>query len=61
MRYAQRGRYPPAEQQWRERLRLEAAGRFARGEAISEIARPVGHAGVGATVAQGLAVSNRCP
>ena len=31
MRYAQRGGYTPAEQQRRERLRLEAAGRFARG------------------------------
>jgi hypothetical protein len=40
MRYAQRGGYTPAEQQQqRERLRLEAAGRFARGEVISQIAR----------------------
>ena len=39
MRYAQRGGYTPAEQQRRERLRLEAAGRFARGEVISQIAR----------------------
>jgi putative transposase len=38
MRYAQRGGYTPAEQQRRERLRLQAAGRFARGDAISEIA-----------------------
>ena len=38
MRYAQRGGYTPAEQQRRERLRLEAAGRFARGDTISEIA-----------------------
>ena len=38
MRYAQRGGYTAAEQQRRGRLRLEAAGRFARGEAISEIA-----------------------
>src|SRR6476659_874933 len=38
MRYAQRGGYTPPEQQRRGRLRLEAAGRFARGEAISEIA-----------------------
>ena len=38
MRYAQRGGYTPAEQQRRERLRLEAAGRFARGDAISQIA-----------------------
>src|SRR6266702_3038064 len=39
MRYAQRGGYTPAEQQRRERLRLEAAGRFARGDGIEEIAR----------------------
>jgi putative transposase len=39
MRYAQRGAYTPAGQQRRERLRLEAAGRFARGDGISEIAR----------------------
>ena len=39
MRYAQRGGYTPAEQQRRERLRLEAAGRFARGDEIGEIAR----------------------
>jgi transposase len=38
MRYAQRGGYTPAEQQRRERLRLEAAGRFARGDGINEIA-----------------------
>ena len=38
MRYAQRGGYTPAEQQRRERLRLEAAGRFARGDTITEIA-----------------------
>ena len=38
MRYAQRGGYTPAEQQRRERLRLEAAGRFARGDRVSEIA-----------------------
>ena len=38
MRYAQRGGYTPAEQQRRERLRLEAAGRFARGDTIKEIA-----------------------
>jgi len=37
MRYAQRGGHTPAEQQRRERLRLEAAGRFARGDEISEI------------------------
>jgi hypothetical protein len=34
MRYAQRGGYTPAEQQRREGLRLEAAGRFARGDKI---------------------------
>jgi transposase len=39
MRYAQRGGYTPAEQRRRERLRLEAAGRFARGDKTSEIAR----------------------
>jgi transposase len=39
MRYAQRGGYTPAEQQRRERLRLEAGGRFARGDGVSEIAR----------------------
>jgi transposase-like protein len=39
MRYAQRGGYTPAEQLRRERLRLEAAGRFARGDKVSEIAR----------------------
>jgi transposase len=38
MRYAQRGGYTPAEQQRRERLRLEAAGRFTRGDSIGEIA-----------------------
>src|SRR5258708_8389623 len=38
MRYAQRGGYRPAEQQRREGLRLEAAGRFARGDRVSEIA-----------------------
>jgi transposase len=38
MRYAQRGGYTP-EQLRRERLRLEAAGRFARGDGVSEIAR----------------------
>jgi putative transposase len=36
--YAQRGGYTPAEQR-RERLRLQAAERFARGDAVSEIAR----------------------
>jgi transposase-like protein len=39
MWYTQRGGYTPTEQQRRERLRLEAAGRFARGDTISEIAR----------------------
>ena len=39
MRYAQRGGYTPAEQQRRERLRLRAAERFARGDGISEVAR----------------------
>ena len=39
MRYAQRGGYTPAEQQRRERLRLRAAARFARGDEISEVAR----------------------
>ena len=39
MRYAQRGGYTPAGQQRRERLRLEAVGRFARGDGIGEIAR----------------------
>ncbi len=39
MRYPQRGGYTPAEQQRRKRLRMEAAGRFARGDEISEIAR----------------------
>ena len=38
MRYAQRGGYTPAEQRRRERLRLEAAERFARGDGIDEIA-----------------------
>jgi hypothetical protein len=38
MRYAQRGEYTPAEQQWRERVRLQAAERFACGDGISEIA-----------------------
>ena len=39
MRYAQRGGYTPAEQQRRERLRLQAAERFARGDGTGEIAR----------------------
>ena len=41
MRYAQRGGYTPAEQQRRERLRLEAAGRFARGDGIGAVATGV--------------------
>ncbi len=39
MRYAQRGGYTPAEQQRRERLRLQAAERFARGDTTSQVAR----------------------
>ena len=39
MRYAQRGGYTPAEQQRRERLRLEAAERFARGDDVDDIAQ----------------------
>jgi transposase len=39
MRYGQRGGYTPAEQQRRERLRLEAAGRFAAGDSVGVIAR----------------------
>ncbi len=38
MRYAQRGGYTPAEQRRRERLWLQAAERFARGDGINEIA-----------------------
>lgn len=38
MRYAQRGGYTPAEQERRERLRLEAAERFARGDSVREVA-----------------------
>ena len=38
MRYAQRGGYTPAEQERRERLRLGAAGRFAREDSTAEIA-----------------------
>jgi transposase len=38
MRYAQWGGYTAAEQQRRERLRMEAARRFARGDTISQIA-----------------------
>jgi transposase-like protein len=39
MRYAQRGGYTPAEHERRERLRLQAAGRFVAGDGINEIAR----------------------
>ena len=39
MRYAQRGGYTSADQHRRERLRLQAAGRFARGDTIIEVAR----------------------
>jgi transposase len=39
MRYAQCGGYTPAEQERRERLRLQAAGRIARGDGVNEIAR----------------------
>jgi putative transposase len=39
MRYAQWGGYTPAEQERRERLRLQAAGRFARRDSVGEIAR----------------------
>jgi len=42
MRYVQRGGYTPAEQQRRERLRLEAAGRSARGDTINKIAHAPG-------------------
>ena len=38
MRYAQRCGNTPAEQQRRERLRLRAAERFARGDTMKEIA-----------------------
>jgi transposase len=39
MRYAQAGGYTPEEQAARERLRLEAAERFERGETTTKIAR----------------------
>ena len=39
MRYGQHGGYTPAEQQRRERLRLEAAERFAAGDGTGAIAR----------------------
>jgi Homeodomain-like domain len=38
MRYAQCGGYTPVEQQRRERVRLGAAERFARGDSVAEIA-----------------------
>jgi len=38
MRYGQRGGYTPAGQQRREQVRLEAAGRFDRGDGTAEIA-----------------------
>jgi hypothetical protein len=38
MRYAQRGGYTPVEKQRWEWLRLLAAGRFARGDTINQIA-----------------------
>ncbi|WP_328511020.1 hypothetical protein OG981_43525 [Streptomyces mirabilis] len=38
MRYAQRGGYTPVEQEKRERLRLEAAERFERGDDAAVIA-----------------------
>lgn len=38
MRYAQRGGYTPAERQRRERLRLQAAERFAHGDSAGGIA-----------------------
>ena len=63
MRYAQRGGYTPAEQQRRERLRLEAAGRFARGDGIKEIAHDLrvteGRCG-GGTRPGGTAARRRC-
>lgn len=46
MRYAQRGGYTPAGQERRERLRLRAAGRFARGDRIREIAEDLRVTGV---------------
>jgi transposase-like protein len=39
MRYGQLGGYTPAEQERRERLRLEAAKRFAAGDSAGVIAR----------------------
>ena len=52
----------PPKQQRRERLRLEAAGRFARGDEISQIdgTRPAGHGRFGAAVAPGLARRRQC-
>ncbi|MEU7049028.1 winged helix-turn-helix domain-containing protein [Streptomyces eurythermus] len=42
MRYAQGSGLTPEEQQQRERLRLEAAGRFARGDRTEAVARDLG-------------------
>ncbi|MCA2230302.1 helix-turn-helix domain-containing protein [Nonomuraea aurantiaca] len=39
MRYGQRGGYTPAEQERRERLRLQTAQRFEDGESPRDIAR----------------------
>ncbi|MER6695467.1 helix-turn-helix domain-containing protein [Streptomyces minutiscleroticus] len=39
MRYAHGGGLTPNEQEKRERVRLEAAGRFARGERTEAVAR----------------------
>ncbi|MEU6788825.1 winged helix-turn-helix domain-containing protein [Nonomuraea angiospora] len=39
MRYGQRGGYTPAEQERREWLRLEAAGRFEAGQSTRKVAR----------------------
>ncbi|MEU4228456.1 helix-turn-helix domain-containing protein, partial [Nonomuraea sp. NPDC026600] len=39
MRYGQRGGYTPAEQERRERLRLQTAERFEDGESTRDIAR----------------------
>ncbi|WP_372412221.1 transposase [Streptomyces luteireticuli] len=41
MRYAQRGGYSPAEQEWCERLRLRAAELFEQGESTDAIAAEV--------------------
>lgn len=39
MRYAQRGGYTPAEQRRRERVRMQAAERFAGGDGVAAVAR----------------------